>query len=49
MVRQLQEDYTFAITADILQHIVWNIKAKMYQVSLQMIKRELGSSTTLPT
>ena len=50
MVRQLQEDYTFAITdADLLQHIVWNIKAKIYQVTLQMIKRELGNSTTPPT
>lgn len=50
MVRQLKEDYNIVTTDEaVLQQVVWNIKAKMYQVTLQMIKREMSNSTTPPT
>jgi hypothetical protein len=41
MVIKLDQDYNIAATdAQLLQHIVWKNHVKMYQVTLQMIKRE---------
>ena len=43
LVRQLRDDYSI-ITSDeeLLQQVVWNIKPKMYQMALQLIKREMS-------
>ena len=47
MVRQLNVDYNIITSdAELLQHVVWNIKPKMYQVTLQLIKREMSYSST---
>ena len=49
MVRQLEEDYSIKTSdAALLQHIIWNCKAKQYQVTLQMIKREMIYNKTNP-
>jgi hypothetical protein len=45
MAIKLDEDYNISTSnAQILQHIVWNNHAKMYQVTLQMIKRETANA-----
>ena len=47
MIRQLDEDYSIK-TDDtaLLQHIVWNCKARQYQMTLEMIKREMANNPT---
>jgi hypothetical protein len=45
MLTRMQQDYKIKTTDEqLLQHIVWNNHVKMYQVTLQMIKREMATS-----
>jgi hypothetical protein len=53
MRRQLEVDYNVTISdSEILQHIVYNLKVRQYQNTLQMIKRDLSNTNVnaiLPT
>jgi hypothetical protein len=45
MTIKLDEDYNIPTSdTQLLHHIVWNNHAKMYQVTLQMIKREMANA-----
>jgi hypothetical protein len=47
MITRMQQDYNILTTDEqFLQHIVLNNHVKIYQITLQMIKRERANSTT---